>query len=57
MARAARLGRDAALREDVRRRLALTSRRIYEDDARLDGLAAFLKDAVRASASRASEGR
>lgn len=51
--RAVALGRDAALRADVRRRLALTSRRIHDDGARLDGLAAFLESAVRAAAPTA----
>ena len=50
--RAAALGRDAGLRAEMRRRLAQSSRRIHEDDARLDGLAAFLEEAVREPGGR-----
>ena len=43
---AARLGRDATVRDAVRRRLAGTAHRIHDDGARLDGLAGFLRRAA-----------
>ncbi len=43
---AARLGRDAAVRDAVRRRLAATAHRIHDDGARVDGLAGFLRSAA-----------
>jgi predicted O-linked N-acetylglucosamine transferase (SPINDLY family) len=48
--RAVALGREAGLRTEVRRRLAQNGRRIHEDGARLDGLAAFLEGAIRKAA-------
>lgn len=41
-----RLGQDADWRADIRHRLTLTSHRISDDQARIDGLAAFLERAV-----------
>jgi len=40
------LGRDASRRADLRRRLGVSSPRISDDAARLDGLASFLRAAA-----------
>ncbi len=51
---AIRLGHDVAWRESLRRRLAVTSHRVHDDTARVDGLAAFLERAIHHAAGAGS---